>query len=558
MPESDDFEGIDWDQSQTLAAFLLTVPTLDGSQKTQILEAAGQLIADHYAHLPHKRAAHGVDPAARLRALGRALPDLVGETSFHSELALVFAELRDLHTIYTLPTAYADMVVFLPFQLGVVTEAGIRRVIVTHVMDGTVDAPFKPGVEILSWSGVPIWRELERQAKISGGANPSASLQRSVASLTQRPMLRMPPPDAMWVEIEYAPIAGAAAVLRLEWRVCRLQPDPHRPDAPPPQQPTHLALDDDGDAMRLHRKAVFAPLVLRAQMTGVALPEGVVRDGHPFVREVPTRSAALRGWVGRLDGRDFGWLRLRSFRTQDADDFLDEIEAVLTELPQDGLVIDLRANPGGLVEAAERLLQFFTDRPVEPMRMQFLATEANLALCRAQTPANPLMAEDLSRWIPSLERARQNGAVWSSAYPMTDPGLVQSGGRKYPGPAVLVTSALSYSAADIFTAGWRDNGIGPILGVDDCTGAGGANRWRHSDIQRLARGERPSPSAAGDLPGGAGLRVAIRRALRVGEGAGAELEEAGIEPDHVHAPTRADLLRNDPDLITAAVAILRQ
>jgi hypothetical protein len=554
MSQADDFNGIDWHNTETLATFLDTIVALTPDEKATILDTAAQVIGDHYAHLPHKRAAHGIDPAARLRALSRGLADLATETSFHAELAQVFAEMRDLHTVYTLPTAYAGMVAFLPFQVGIATEDGVRRVIVTHAMPATVHAPFGPGVEILAWSGVPIRRTIEKLAAISGGANAAAAQARAVAALTQRPMLRMAPPDEMYVELEYATPTGEHHMARLDWRVCRLAPDPH------PHVPAHalaLALDDCGDALRRHRKSAFAPHVLHAERHGHTVPPGQKRHGHPFEQDIPTRLGQIRAWHGVIDGKPFGHLRIRSFNTADPDGFLDDISTLLGQLPQDGLIIDVRDNPGGLVVAAERLLQFFTDRPVQPVQMEFLATPANLALCRAQTPDNPTMSEDLSRWIPSLMRAQQTGAVWSSAFPMTDPNDIRSGERIYPGPVLLITSALSYSAADIFIAGFRDNAIGPILGVDSNTGAGGANRWKYSDIAPLLRGERLTPGRPTGLPGGADLRIAIRRAVRVGIGAGMELEETGIVPDAVHALTRADFLDGDLDLITHAVRMLR-
>jgi C-terminal processing protease CtpA/Prc len=123
---------------------------------------------------------------------------------------------------------------------------------------------------------------------------------------------------------------------------------------------------------------------------------------------------------------------------------------------------------------------------------------------------------------------------------------------------LLITSALSYSAADIFIAGFRDHHLGKILGVHGNTGAGGANRWTYSDILSLLRGERLTQGRPPALPGGADLRVAIRRAVRVGAGEGMELEESGIEPDEVHRLTRADLLHGDIDLIAHAVRMLRE
>ena len=553
-------DGIDWHECQTLSRFLADLPRLSIAEKRTIIDAAAGVLADHYAHLPHKRSAHGVDPVARLRALARSVEDMVTETGFHAELVQVFAELRDLHTVYTLPSVYAGMVAFLPFQVGIAHDGDQRQVIVTHVMPGAVHAPFLPGVEILAWNGIPIWRAIEKLAAYTGGANRAASQARAVAAFTQRPMMRLAPPDEMHVEVEYAAANGSVHRTRLDWRVCELVADrhvAHKPAAPASPHCLTLALDDMGDALRRHRKRAYTPHVLHAERNAFHVEHDEYHDDHWHEEEVPTRLSQVRAWKGMLDGKPFGHLRIRSFNTRDPDGFLDDLESLLRRLPQDGLIIDVRDNPGGLMAAAERLLQFFSDRPIQPVRMEFLATEANLRLCRTQSPGNPNMAENLSRWVPSLTRAQQTGSVWSNAYPMTDPNEIRSAERVYPGPVLLITSALSYSAADIFIAGFRDHRLGKILGVHANTGAGGANRWTYSDIQTLLRGEKLTPGRPPALPGGADLRVAIRRAVRVGAGEGQELEESGIEPDIIHNPTRADLLHGDVDLIAHAVRVLR-
>ncbi|MFD2350607.1 hypothetical protein ACFSTC_16675 [Nonomuraea ferruginea] len=83
---------------------------------------------------------------------------------------------------------------------------------------------------------------------------------------------------------------------------------------------------------------------------------------------------------------------------------------------------------------------------------------------------------------------------------------------------MLITDARCYSATDIFAAGFQDHGIGPVLGVDDNTGAGGANVWTHELLKLLLELPSPAPgSPYRPLPGGAGMRVSVRRTLRVHE-----------------------------------------
>jgi C-terminal processing protease CtpA/Prc len=102
----------------------------------------------------------------------------------------------------------------------------------------------------------------------------------------------------------------------------------------------------------------------------------------------------------------------------------------------------------------------------------------------------------------------------------------------YDGPVVLVTDALCYSATDIFAAGFQDHAIGPILGTDGNTGAGGANVWGHDLLKELF--DWPAKDAKSpyeNLPKGAGMRVSIRRTLRVGARSGTPVEDLGVVPD---------------------------
>jgi hypothetical protein len=123
-------------------------------------------------------------------------------------------------------------------------------------------------------------------------------------------------------------------------------------------------------------------------------------------------------------------------------------------------------------------------------------------------------------------------------------------GQRYYGPVVLITNARCYSTTDFFAAGFQDHGIGPVLGVDNNTGAGGANVWEHKLLLRLAG----APLAP--LPRGANMRVSVRRSLRVGAQAGTQLEDLGVVPDARHRLTRRDLLERNIDLIEKAATML--
>jgi Peptidase family S41 len=163
---------------------------------------------------------------------------------------------------------------------------------------------------------------------------------------------------------------------------------------------------------------------------------------------------------------------------------------------------------------------------------------------------------ELAPWTASIDRSIETGAIFSAGFPMTDPDSCNAIGQCYQGPVVLITSARCYSTTDFFTAGFQDHSIGPVLGVDDSTGAGGANVWDHDLLQQLFARAPAGTSPFVDLPKGAGMRVAIRRSVRVGANAGTEVEDIGVKPDERHKMTRNDLLKDNVDLIEHAATLL--
>jgi C-terminal processing protease CtpA/Prc len=118
---------------------------------------------------------------------------------------------------------------------------------------------------------------------------------------------------------------------------------------------------------------------------------------------------------------------------------------------------------------------------------------------------------------------------------------------------IVVTNALSYSAAEFFAAGFQDHG-GKVLGIDETTGGGGANVKTHEELREYFKRAPNSPFKA--LPRQAELKVAYRRALRVGPQIGNDVEDFGIVPDYHHRMTRNDVLKGNVDLINCAASLL--
>jgi C-terminal processing protease CtpA/Prc len=244
----------------------------------------------------------------------------------------------------------------------------------------------------------------------------------------------------------------------------------------------------------------------------------------------------------RTERGDVGYLRIFSFNVSGVRSFLDAAGRLISGLPGRALIVDIRANPGGLIPAAEALLQLLTERRVRPADFSMATTPQVLSLCR-ENPA-------LRIWADSVRDSVETGEAFSQAFPLSDPEALAEDRPRYPGKVVLVTDALCYSAADIFAAGFQDNEIGRVLGIDGHTGAGGANVWTH-DLLRFWL-----PDLLDPLPGGASFRIALRRATRTGpRTTGTPLEDYGVTPDRIHRQTLRDLTSENEDLTAAAARL---
>ena len=516
---------------------------LSREERLRIVEQALVLMEMNYVHLPMKRAMHAIDPIQQLKLLRFQLAEwnvaLESTIDFHRRLLSIFGSTRDLHTLYLLPEPFRDCTAYLPFLIEQCFDRGTERFIVTRtavseedaltVSEDGREARFEPGVEVLAWNGVPIVRAIEINGESQAGSNPDARFARGLDNLTIRPLNSTLPPDEAWVDILFRAKNGVIASHRSYWLV-------------------HTTSDTREASISYSRKR-SALDVKRTRILEVK-KELYPRDDSATLGSIKDVLYALKKTV---NGQTLGYIRLFSFDVADAWRFRRTFASLITKegFPQDGLILDVRGNPGGNIRAAESLLQLFTPNTIEPESFEFLNTPLNFQICKS-APDD----WDLQRWVPSIGDSVLTGATYSAGFPLTLGALCNGIGQVYYGPVVLITDALSYSATDIFAAGFQDNEVGPVLGTGGNTGAGGANFWSLDDLLRAQKKNPTSPFRK--LPKGAEIIVAMRRSIRVGLRAGSPLEEFGVLPDVLHLMTKRDLLDENVDLLSRAARLIRQ
>ncbi len=514
-------------------------PSLDAGQQAGIVEQLRRIVENLYVHLPLKQAMHGIDPVQQLRRLqDQVASEPLEEPEFHERVADILRSLRDAHTSYIAPPGSA-IVARLPFLVEPFGPLDAPRYLVSKVIEGEFDdAAFTAGVEVLFWNGMPIADAVREHARQARGGRPDSALARAADSLTFRPLGYVPVPLEHWVLVGYRAADGSERELRLPWRFVAPGegPDPVRPAE---AAATALALHPERSVIRRAKKLCFNPRLWRteqADRSRAALPASPT-DGWMSGRFQDNVAAR----IFTVEGKSYGLMRLWSFDLLDDDGFLDEVIGLLRLLPDNGLVIDLRGNPGGLIWAAERMLQLFTPEPIEPVRFSLRATDLTRAM--ADAPQNRRL---LSPWQRSLHEAAATGELYSQGTPITPPARCNDIGQVYGGPVVAVVDPTTYSAGDLFAAGFVDNRVGAIVSVGQATGAGGANVWRLETLRAALDG---TDHALAPLPPGVGFTLSVRRATRIGVSAGMPIEDIGVVGQWRYHMTRRDLLEGNIDLL---------
>lgn len=517
-----------------------------------IVDQALTLIEKFYVHLPLKRAMHAVDPVQRLQLL-RERAGTVRAGEFHREMVSIFKQLRDLHTIYVLPQPYRSRVAFLPFRVDEYFEGEDRRYVVTRIKPGSETTTFKVGVEVTHWNGTPISRAIELNADREAGSNPAARQAQGLAGLTQRSLAMSLPPDEEWVTVTYR--AGKRTLgQRFDWEIFTLTPTgPSDPLAAAGPGGDLLGLDVQAEMVRHARKLLFDPEAVQLVKL-VAAPEspdlggpgpGATPIDFSVVSKLPDVFTFRKA---QTHSGTFGYVRIHTFLPplgSTAADIVDEFVRIVRLLPQNGLVLDVRGNSGGVITAGERLLQTLTPKRIEPERFHFIPSPLTLKICQTVPGYN--------NWLPSLMQAASIGAAFSDGFPLLPVDHYNDLGQQYQGRVVLVIDARCYSTTDIFAAGFQDHAIGTILGTSKTTGAGGANVWTHALLQQYLPGQ---DSPIQPLPGQTSFNVAVRRCTRVGENTGRLVEDLGVVPEEFYDLTKNDVLKDSIDLISHAAGLL--
>lgn len=526
---------------------------LKPAERRRLVDGIRIVLEGAFTHLPLKRARYGFDPVQRLNILRTQIEEL-SDDAFHFELADIITRLRDFHTTYAGPITLRGKVAALPFMVEAIGPVGNATYLVTRVGRG-LDASFKPGVTLEYWNGVPIELAVQRHSDRGQGGRPDTGHMWAVEHLTFRSLQFGPPPDEQWVVIGYRTEGGRSKEITIDWKIV----DPTDVAAQAGEAPEGArgkaarrtrAVNPAAQAIRQAKMLLFAPQALSGTTPRRRTKRGARKAGKAAPPEIikTDLTQSLKAMILPARGGPFGYLRIWAFEDL-PEEFVSELIRLIELLPDTGLIIDVRGNPGGYIWSAELALQLFTPNRIEPTRFSALATPF-----MREIAAVPELTADLAPWKPSLDAAVRNGELYAQPISITDAESCNALGQRYGGPVILVGDSATYSAGDLFTAGFVDNNIGPFICVGTATGAGGANVWEYGELRKALTGSKVQVPK---LPEGIDMTFSFRRATRIGAMEGVPIEDVGIEGVR-YAMTKNDILNDNEDLIAFCVNALRQ
>jgi hypothetical protein len=487
--------------------------TPDEMQK--IIEVATRTLQGMYVHMDLKKARRGIDPISQLRALDDAVErrrtQPLEPREFHNGMLDIFKALGDVHTAYRLPEPAIGAIAFLPFLVNAYFNDGDHRphFIVSHVLWKPDGEPFDRGMEVVSWNGTSIEDAIKRSSDFEEGSNPAHDFALGLQSMTVRWLGASFEPDVPWVVVGYK-TDGRDTVheCEFEWRVL------HRRDGPrvivsdeakalifgasrPSLQPdrgTHVASqvihaarkllfvrDEAAAASGTRLEAARELISLFADYVGRDELERFTREREALLQpNAPDERASLlpsfftarvhegrelvervapgvaKDALDRISNKRFGYIGIRAFAIEEPErsQFKYELRRLLSLMPSDGLILDIRDNPGGSLRNAEESLQFLTAGPIEPLPFRFIATPLTKTIAAEGSP--------FVHYRESILTALGTGASFSAGRSITPRAHANTAGQHYFGPVIVLTSATTYSAGDVFAAGFLDNAIDPV------------------------------------------------------------------------------------------------
>jgi hypothetical protein len=517
----------------------IQLPHYSVDQKKVVLGQARMILEEIYVHMEVKLKDFGPDanPVPALNIIQKQI-DTISDLDFHKQLSDIFFRLRDLHSLYYLPRPFSCYETFLPFDLKEVrTPDGKIVIAVSEVGDDEqmlklLPKPFnvKVGDIITSYDGLSITDAINAKMPRSLGANPGASRRNSIKALKylQHNLDFLPVKDS--IKLEFQNSEGIKYKTELPWIALTNW--------------SCIAEEHAPVGNNLVTNNPFS-LKLKPKTKKPSKTRGETPQGH-------TGEPSLYWQINKSVYGNFGYIQLTSF-TPDVfttGEVVTSIKNLLrNELKNtDGLMFDLRGNPGGQLPLAERLIQLISPREIVPSTYYLKNSPANLFYMNN--------VDNLDPFTIALNEADRLGLPYTEQLPIDSFEHINDLGQVYFKPVTVFVDSACYSACETFASLVQDFKVGTIFGEDLSTGGGGANVYSLNEM--LGGFGDMDTGHFKQLYHGQNISFAFRESFRGGINKNVHIEDAGVKADRLSPPSMSDLFNATNDQLLVLQKFLKQ
>ncbi len=502
----------------------IKLPVYDIETKKMLIGQARLVLGELYVHREMKLKQFGkkIDPLPKLDSLEKSL-NQINDEEFHKQMSDIFYLQRDLHTIYYLPMPYGCYRNLMPFSINEINKGIGSKLVVSSLIDIPEFLQLLPhkldievGDELISYDGKSLRRLLKDMEATIGGANGEALRRLFLDELSfQVQTVRLMPKNDE-VKVVFKKKNGKMYSASIPW-INRGR----------------------NSCIKTHTQNSGRSEILK-EFNQLFVTEN----------EVETTEEPIVTWKKiKNEHGHFGVLYFSSFEPEKLiiSKIVTLVDSLLkNELSQtDGLIIDLRNNPGGQIPLGERLIQLFGPKNNnEPLDFVFNVNQTN-----GDFLSYIFNEQEI---FDSFNEAVRLGKKYSLPLNITERRIMNKLDQAYTKPVIVFNNALCYSTCDMFSAQMQDHGYALIAGEDTTTGAGGANVLYHSMVFEFSGLDSYEPFKK--LPDQIDFGFAWRQAIRRN---GKLIENVGVKADIFIPTTLNDVQNNSADQYLKLSKILK-
>lgn len=508
---------------------------LSADNRRVILQACISIIEGINPNFNIRNRFLNINPVLEMKRFLTKAPS-VSNLKFHVKMKKIFNSMRNGHTRYTPPASLLNVVAGLGISIEPFVNRSTNRLefIISEVAESAlfIHGNITLGVVVLSIDGIPVETLTKQLGRQFGASNEPSLIRFGSRSLTVRSLAFDTIPSRPAATVRYLTKIGTEESIDIPWVYLKGFATPE----------TETALSnarglqaDNFQSMLVQKRWILKQLTKRISVTKQTMLLQK-NDLVPHYLKQYLKAAQLT-----TENGTFAYLAVESFIYPPTIRAFQDLRKIISKLPRNGLIIDVRGNDGGFVNNTYMLLRTFSN--VSIGTYPAVGRVSRLALKYAKRTGSP----DPQVYKTAIRLGEPYTGPIFDIFSETFRKNVDRFNPIFNGPVVAIADGASLSAGEIFATFCRDYRVCQLINVDGSTAGLGDAVSYYSALKRVG-----NVTFFPDFPLNISISSASLRIFRSGIRSGAPISFFGVEPDVKYNYTKEDILNDNQDLLRFA------